>query len=122
MAEFKKECKVCGKEFISKQKNYKCCSKECMKINQRNHQRDNREKYNGYAKTWYYKHHKNKIAICHICGDKIEGHSAIKQYHDECVLRKAHETLMSGASHEHPDIRRARNFGFILREIAEGVN
>ena len=74
----KKNCKICGKEFLPRSKKQKCCSPECSKENRRrivavssnkyykknrqrclevrhNYYEANKEKISAYKKEWYQK-------------------------------------------------------------------
>lgn len=95
-----KKCIICGNEFIPRQKNYICCSKECS--------RERKRRYSKLTYETYYKGNKeyvremynrrklihSVIIPCKICGKNVPdvwtgNRIGRKRYHDQCVLDEA---------------------------------
>ena len=123
-----KTCKICGKEFIPRQANYKCCSPECSKINTKNNvKKGTINWYNRNFETIKFKRRQKAPAIkCRICGKEVPktytagGRVAISRYHEECVLKAALIDLKNGeCTTKSKAIKRAWNKGYSLVDIWE---
>ena len=67
-----KECEICGKTFIARDKRINCCSEECRE----KYIKENKKKYNEYNsirfREYALKKYKSKIVECKNCGAVFE--------------------------------------------------
>lgn len=122
-----KTCKICGKEFIPRQANYKCCSPECSKINAENlikiHNKkwyhSNRPKYKAWNRT-----HAPAI-YCKICGEEVpkvytDEKVYYQRYHEECIVSSALTAIRNGERLARSQaLRRAANHGYTVKELKQ---
>ena len=126
-----KKCIICGTEFVPRQKNYICCSKECSIERNRRHSKFTYETYYKGNKEYIREmYNRNKflhpvIIPCKICGKNVPGVWAgnrigRKRYHDQCILdeaRKAYSEVGSWDSRKDSRIHRAMNYGFCKADV-----
>lgn len=121
-----KTCKICGKEFNARQRNYKYCSDECRNVVIQNQKKI-------YYKRWYDKgleqrkqwNRKHAPAIyCKICGKEVpklyESSERVvyRRYHDECIVDTAITAIKNGERLARSQtLRRAYNHGYTIHEL-----
>lgn len=122
-----KNCKICGKQFEAKQKNYTLCSPECRKENSRRryHSLDAETKkmLAQQYKEWYRR--KIKGFPCKFCGEEvkpfIDNRLHRHHWHEECLINKCIEAIKNGEtfSKKSKILRFASNKGFTKADILE---
>lgn len=124
------KCKICGKEFEAQQRNWKCCSDECRKINQLSNDRQwyelNKDKSREYSRRYTNNH--TKPTFCKICGKEVEAHytatgkRARYQYHRDCLVNEAIAAIVRGEKFNKNDkniLMVASNKGFQKSDLLE---
>lgn len=83
-------CKICGKEFETKQSNYTLCSDACRKVNERNLKQKSDAKHKAkriaYSHRYDALHRKYKHNPCAICGQPLPDSRA--KYCLGCLLEE----------------------------------
>lgn len=118
-----KTCPICGKMFSTTRSQKVYCSYECYRINVRN------------TSKYYYMankdHIKRKIreyrptALCKLCGQLINQplihttRRSSKQFHDECVIIDAKNTIKSGRYLTNVQYQRLLSRGYTVTELKE---
>jgi predicted nucleic acid-binding Zn ribbon protein len=123
-----KKCKICGKQFEAKQKNYTICSSECREVNKKQlrkaHYTKNKEAMYQYNKTMRYK--KAVGFPCKFCGKEvkpfIDNRMHRYHWHEKCLINKCIEAIKNGepfGSGKSKILDFARNKGYTKAEIVE---
>ena len=128
------KCKVCGREFETRQSNYTLCSEECRKANRKSLQRhwwaeDIKEKRRITDRNRRWRNAKS--VPCKICGENVSprfenDRMCRKHYHEECIIREAIKAYKNGEKFDGSSkiLVIASNQGIgkkDLKEIVEGV-
>lgn len=122
-----KKCKICGKEFEAKQKNYTICSPECRRENSRRlyHALDDVTKKLKAQQDKERYRRKVKGFPCKFCGEEvkpfIDNRLHRHHYHEECLIDKCIEAIKNGEpfTHNTKIAKFALNKGYTKAEILE---
>lgn len=125
-----KKCKICGREFETRQSNYTLCSEECRKENRRKYGHDRwqceelKEKNRIALRNKRWK--KAKVVPCQICGENVppmftDDRMHRKHYHEDCIIREAIKAYKNGEKFDKSSkiLTLAQNQGITKRDLLE---
>lgn len=96
------KCKICGKQFEARQKNFTICSPECRKINavqlKKAHYIANKERI---RQRNIENRHKKAVGFpCKFCGEEVrpffDNRMHRYHWHEECLIDKCIEAIKNG--------------------------
>ena len=115
---YKKNCKICKKEFETNNRRKVCCCSKCADINKR----IITKQWNELHGTDYQRKKRNGCSLCRICGEPMhrDVHKrSTATMHDECVYSDCMKVLKEGKRLSNTQIQRLYARGYTLKEFIE---
>lgn len=122
-----KKCKICGKEFEARQRNYTLCSPECRKENNRRLSRSLDPEINRLRVKQYNERLKRKLKgfPCKFCGEEVkpffDNRMHRYHWHEECLIDKCIEAIKNGEpfGDKSKILKFASNKGYTKADVIE---